>query len=94
MHSHATAMSRKGYAASVLARDDPVSVVLDLMQPAQAGGRLVDKERLTRENETSRLGPPGTPWRFLGGIAVDHQEISERIFFDHAELARIGIPSR
>ena len=27
----------------------------------------------------------------LDGIAVDHQEIGERIHFDHAELAGIGI---
>src|SRR5271165_2596860 len=50
----------KDYSASFLACDDPVPVVLDLMQPAHGGGRLVDEEGLAREDETSRRGPPGT----------------------------------
>ena len=48
----------KGRPASFLAGDDPIAVVLDLMQPARAGGWMVDEDRLTRENETSRRGPP------------------------------------
>src|SRR5580704_1942152 len=53
----------KGHAASVLAGDDPVAVVLDLVQPARAGGRPIDEERLTREDETGRRSAPGTPAR-------------------------------
>jgi hypothetical protein len=48
----------KGDSASFLVGDDPVSVVFDLVQPAQAGWWLANEERLTRENETSRLGAP------------------------------------
>ena len=48
----------KGYSASFLAGDDPIAVVLDLVQPARTGGRMVDEDRLTREDETSRRGPP------------------------------------
>src|SRR5580704_10693121 len=44
----------KGHSASLLAGDDPVAVVLDLVQPVRAGGRPIDEERLTREDETSR----------------------------------------
>ena len=44
----------EGYSPPVLAGDDPVTVVLDLVQPARAGGRPVDEDRLTREDETSR----------------------------------------
>jgi hypothetical protein len=40
-----------------------VSVVFDFMQPARAGGGLVDEARLARENETSRRFAPGTPGR-------------------------------
>jgi len=50
----------KGHSASLLAGEDPVAVVLDLVQPARAGGRPIDEERLTREDETSRRGAPGT----------------------------------
>src|SRR5271169_6295134 len=53
----------KGHSASFLAGDDPVPVVLDLVQPVRAGGWPIDEERLTREDETSRRGAPGGPDR-------------------------------
>jgi hypothetical protein len=37
--------------AIVRKNEDPVSVVLNLMKPAQPGGRTADEKRLTRENE-------------------------------------------
>src|SRR5271165_7164061 len=55
-----TVAAPKGHSASLLAGEDPVPVVLDLVQPARAGGRPVDEKRLTREYETSRRGAPGT----------------------------------
>ena len=55
-----TVAAPKGHSASLLAGEDPVAVVLDLVQPARAGGRPIDEERLTREDETSRRGAPGT----------------------------------
>ena len=53
-----------GHSASVLAGDDPVTVMLDLVQPVRAGGGTVDEERLTGEDETGRRGAPRT----LGGL--------------------------
>jgi hypothetical protein len=41
----------KGHSASVLAGEDTVAVVLDLVQPARAGRRPIDEERLTQEDE-------------------------------------------
>ena len=53
----------EGHPTPVLAGDEPVPVVLDLMQPARASRRLVDEERATREDETSRRNAPRTPGR-------------------------------
>ena len=50
----------KDHSSSLLAGDDPVSVVLDLVQPARARRRFVDETRLTRDNETSRRTAPRT----------------------------------
>ena len=48
----------KDYSASFLASEDTVAVLLDLVQPVRAGGRPIDEERLTREDETRRRGAP------------------------------------
>ena len=47
-------------ALALLAGEDPVSVVLDLVQPARPGGRMGDEGRLTRLDEAGRRGAPGT----------------------------------
>ena len=39
--------------ASFLPGDDPIAVVLDLMQPVGAGGQMVDENWLTRTDKTS-----------------------------------------
>ena len=53
-----TVAAPKGHSASLPAGEDTVAVVLDLVQPVRAGGRPIDKERLTREDETRRRGAP------------------------------------
>jgi hypothetical protein len=47
-------------ALAPLSGEEPVAVVLDLVQPVGAGGWLGDKERLTWGNEAGRPGAPGT----------------------------------
>jgi hypothetical protein len=47
-------------ALAPVSADDPVSVVLDLMQPIGARRRAGDEERLARANEPGRRGAPST----------------------------------
>src|SRR5271166_2340167 len=50
----------KGRAVLFLASDDPIAVVLDLVQPVRAGGRMVDEDWLAGTDEAGRRAAPGT----------------------------------
>jgi hypothetical protein len=86
---------RRTYASSPAGRRRPIcgdacrrckasSVVLDLVQPVRAGGRPLDEERLTREDETGRRGPPRRPERGTPQhAAVCRRRMNEAQFGSH-----------
>ena len=49
--------AQNSHLIAVLAGDNPVSVELDLVQPAGAGGRPIGQGGLAGNDETARLGP-------------------------------------